>query len=171
MFSLEMKKIPANEPFCVKTDDAIADGKVLTFNDKLIVDGGKNPSVDASNAALGYKFYGNYENKTITNATPNIYFMRGDTPKWAHITKAGSSWTVVPFDAYVDQPATASARELTFTFEELDGSLTAIKSIDADTMSMEPAKTGWYTIGGMKLQSAPTQKGIYIKDGKKVVVK
>ena len=31
--------------------------------------------------------------------------------------------------------------------------------------------TGWYTINGTKLQAAPTQKGIYIFNGKKLVVK
>jgi hypothetical protein len=171
-FKLEMQKIPANTPFCVKTSEAIPDATVLTFNDKLIVDGGKNPSVDASDATLGYKFVGNYANKTINNTTPNIYFLRGDTPKWARITKTGTTWTVVPFDAYIDQTgATASARELTFTFQELDGSYTAIKSIAADKNDEGAAKTGWYTIGGMKLQKAPAQKGVYIKDGKKVIIK
>ena len=30
---------------------------------------------------------------------------------------------------------------------------------------------GWYTINGIKLNAAPTQKGIYINNGKKIVVK
>ena len=30
---------------------------------------------------------------------------------------------------------------------------------------------GWYTVDGMKLDAAPTQKGVYINNGKKVVVK
>ena len=56
--------------------------------------------------------------------------------------------------------------------EEIDGTKTAIKAIDAETVSSNiDNRTGWYTIGGMKLQSAPTQKGIYINNGKKVVVK
>ena len=170
VFKLEMQKIPANTPFCVKTSAAIPDAKVLSFDDKLIVDGGKNPSVDAGK---GYKFVGAYQNLTINKTTPAYYFLRGDNAKWAHLDAASANtWTVVPFDAYIDQSgAAASARELTVTFQEIDGSLTAIKSVDADIMSMEPAKTGWYTIGGMKLQSAPTQKGVYIKDGKKVIVK
>ena len=170
VFKLEMQKIPANTPFCVKTSAAIPDAKVLNFANKLIVDGGKYPSVDAGK---GYKFVGAYQNLTINKTTPAYYFLRGDNAKWAHLDAASANtWTVVPFDAYIDQSgAAASARELTVTFQEIDGSLTAIKSVDADIMSMEPAKTGWYTIGGMKLQSAPTQKGVYIKDGKKVIVK
>ena len=169
VFKLEMQKIPANTPFCVKTSAAIPDAKVLTFTGKTIVDGGKYPSVDAGK---GYKFVGAYKNLTIDKTTPDYYFLRGDNAKWANFgATSANSWTVVPFDAYIDQSATSGARELTVTFQEVDGSFTAIKSINADTMSMEPAKIGWYTIGVMKLQSAPTQKGGYIKDGKKVIVK
>ena len=171
VFKLEMGTIPANEPFCVKTTNAIADNTVtLTFTGKKIVDGGENPSVEAGGP--GYKFVGNYKNKTISKTTPNYYFLRGDNPKWAHITATSdNTWTVCPFDAYIDQTGAASARELTFTFQELDGSYTAIKSIAADKNDEGATKTGWYTIGGMKLQSAPTQKGVYINNGKKIIVK
>ena len=54
-FKLEMQKVPANEPFCVKTSAAIENGKVLTFTNKKIVDAGEYPSVDAG---MGYKFVG-----------------------------------------------------------------------------------------------------------------
>ncbi|MBR7135173.1 MAG: hypothetical protein IKC85_06470, partial [Bacteroidaceae bacterium] len=29
---------------------------------------------------------------------------------------------------------------------------------------------GWYTITGIKLQKMPTEKGIYIKNGRKVII-
>ena len=62
--------------------------------------------------------------------------------------------------------ATSGAR---ITVEEADGSTTAISSINADGIAM-PAE-GWYTINGVKLEGAPTQKGIYINNGKKIIVK
>ena len=169
VFKLEMQKIPANTPFCVKTSGAIENGRVLRFNAKKIVDDGEYPSVDAGN---GYKFVGAYKNLTIDKNTPNFSFLRGDTPKWAQLGEtSANSWTVVPFDAYVDLTGAASAREVTFTFEEIDGTMTAIKAVDASVIENSSVKTGWYTIGGMKLQSAPTQKGIYINNGKKVIIK
>jgi hypothetical protein len=167
VFKLEMQSIPANEPFCVKTADDIDDETNLHFNNKLIVAG--DPSVDAGQ---GYKFVGSYEELTIDKTKSLFYFLRGDNAKWAHIgASSENTWLVVPFDAYVDQSGSASSRELTFTFQELDGSYTAIRSIEANTNDIESAKTGLYTIGGMKLQGAPTQKGVYIKDGKKIVIK
>ncbi len=168
-FKLEMQKVPANTPFCVKTSEAIPNGAKLTFLDKLIVDGGENPSVDAG---MGYKFVGAYKNKTIDKNTPTYNFLRGDNNKWAHIgATSANTWTVVPFDAYVELTPAAAARGVTFTFQELDGSFTAIKAIAADVNDESTAKTGWYTIGGMKLQSAPVKKGLYIHNGKKVIIK
>ena len=33
------------------------------------------------------------------------------------------------------------------------------------------ADNSWYTIGGVKLNGRPTEKGVYIIDGKKVIIK
>jgi hypothetical protein len=168
-FKLEMGKIPANTPFCVKTDANIADGKVLTFNDRLIVDAGNYPSVDAGN---GYKFVGAYQNLKIDKNTPTYNFLRGDNNKWAHIgATSANEWTVVPFDAYVDLSAASAPEAVTFTFQEIDGSTTAIKNVDASVNDVKAVKAGWYTIDGKKLNAAPAQKGIYIYNGKKYVVK
>lgn len=169
-FKLEMQKIPANEPFCVKTSGVIADGTTLNFDDKLIVDGGENPSVDAG---MGYKFVGAYKNKTIDKNNPTYNFLRGDNDKWAHIGSTSSNtWTVVPFDAYVELTEAAAARGVTFTFEEIDGTATVIKAVDAEEAesAQGTAAEGWYTINGIKLNAKPTQKGIYIYNGKKVAI-
>lgn len=171
-FKLEMQTIPANTPFCVKTSAAIADHRTLTFANKKIVDGGENPSVDAG---MGYKFVGAYKNKTINKTTPTYNFLRGDNDKWAHIGSTSSNtWTVVPFDAYVELTEAAAARGVTFTFEEIDGTATVIKAVDAEVTeiaeSAKSAAEGWYTINGIKLNAKPTQKGIYIFNGKKVAI-
>ena len=34
-----------------------------------------------------------------------------------------------------------------------------------------PADDAWYTLNGMKLESKPTEKGVYIYNGRKVVIK
>jgi uncharacterized repeat protein (TIGR02543 family) len=33
------------------------------------------------------------------------------------------------------------------------------------------APTGWYTVGGLRLQERPQQKGLYVHDGRKVVIR
>ena len=61
---------------------------------------------------------------------------------------------------------TTNARIL---IDEPDGSTTVINAVTAETMNVQA--DGWYTLNGVKLQSIPTQKGIYINNGKKVVIK
>lgn len=171
-FKLEMDKIPANEPFCVKTSKALADDYVAKFPNKvkIVAPESEYPSVDAGK---GYKFVGAYKKMTITAKNPTYSFLRGDIAKWARITKAGSTneWEVVPFDAYIDLTGADASREITFTFQELDGSTTAIKAVEASVESGNTVKEGWYNLSGMKLEGAPTQKGVYINNGKKVVIK
>ena len=171
-FKLEMDKIPANEPFCVKTSKALADDYVATFPNavKIVAPASEYPSVDAG---MGYKFVGAYKAMIITNENPTYSFLRGDNAKWARITNPTSTntWEVVPFDAYIDLTGADASREITFTFQELDGSTTAIKAVEASVDSTNGVKEGWYNLSGMKLEGAPTQKGVYINNGKKVVIK
>ena len=178
MFKLKMSgTIEANTPFVVKTEDAIAD--VVDANGCIQFDGvtikkpaSEYPSVDAG---MGYKFVGAYATKAVNKDLSYLRWLFGDGDKWQYVKSTSSAvWNIVPFAGYIDlgEANVSSAPEITFTMEEIDGTKTAIKAIDAETVSSNiDNRTGWYTIGGMKLQSAPTQKGIYINNGKKVVVK
>lgn len=51
------------------------------------------------------------------------------------------------------------------------GEKTAIVSLRADGSVATTAPQGWYTLDGRRLDTKPTRKGIYIKDGTKVVIK
>ena len=52
-----------------------------------------------------------------------------------------------------------------YTFQYSD--LTAIEGLT----STDTSDATWYTLSGQKLDGEPTEKGVYIKDGKKVVIK
>ena len=73
---------------------------------------------------------------------------------------------VYPFNGYVHFEKAANAR---IFIEELDGSTPAINAVTGEVINND-AK-GWYTVGGVKLDAQPTQKGVYINNGKKVVIK
>ena len=49
-----------------------------------------------------------------------------------------------------------------------DDGTTGIQQIE-NGLNLE--KNGWYTLDGRRLESAPTRKGLYINNGKKVVIK
>ena len=50
-----------------------------------------------------------------------------------------------------------------------DGNVTAIGTLH--TLTGEVTTDGWYTLDGKRLSTQPTQKGIYVNNGKKVIIK
>jgi len=165
-------KLVANKPFLVKTADDI-DG-VINFGEQTIVAPAseEDRTVDAGGKCT---FVGTYTSKLVDkDDKAAVWFMNGDEEGWQYIgAKSNAKWNIVPFEAYIDMTSVPAGapRNMTFFFEEIDGSTTAIKSIETDNQSSQQSAEGWYTLNGVKLMSAPTQKGVYIKDGKKVVVK
>lgn len=70
----------------------------------------------------------------------------------------------------------AAARRNTIAIRALWGEdATAIEDVEIDgreghSSAIEDCEGAWYTLSGMRLQSRPTASGVYIHDGKKVVV-
>jgi len=140
-------------------------------------DGGediKNPefaNVIISNAqgyTLSYsednvKFIGYYDAFPITAADENIYYMTsGSTLK-----HTGKDRTLKSCRAYFDFTESATTgREFVLDFGEGE-STTGIFQMPEETKG----SNAWYTIDGMKLNGEPTKKGVYINNGKQVIVK
>jgi uncharacterized repeat protein (TIGR02543 family) len=94
-----------------------------------------------------------------------------------------------PMRAYLlwnDMPNAANARALTrgtaATDEELpqsitvrlvgsNGETTGIGTLDTETGEMTFDSEAWYTLDGVRLSGKPTKKGLYINNGKKIVIK
>ena len=75
--------------------------------------------------------------------------------------------SVHPFEAYMTTEGAAAARRVIPVFG--DGDATGIA--DVRSMMSELRGETWYTLDGRKLQEKPTTKGVYIQNGRKVVVK
>ena len=176
-FKLEMGidgAIKANTPILIKTMDDFAGAQVINFGSREIV-APAAAKVEKAIGSTGYKFVGTYETVAVDNATPDYHFWIGSIDAPAHIgASSANTWNVLPFACYIDQTANANvpAADMIFTFEDIDGNTTAIRGISSDNADKVKAfGEGWYNLNGVKLQGAPTEKGIYIKDGKKVVLK
>ena len=94
-----------------------------------------------------------------STATQNNYALNGKEFVWvmdAIDIAANRAWLEIP-------ATTTNGRALTIVFGDVTGLTTAniAKAMNGD----------WYTLDGIKLQAAPTKKGVYILNGKKVVVK
>ena len=47
-----------------------------------------------------------------------------------------------------------------------------VSAIEADVVTADrPAAEGWFSLSGQQLQDEPTRQGVYVRDGKKVVIK
>ena len=169
--------LKANRPFVVKTTDAIKlknnddSNYYYNFGPQTIV---APTAADAVNAGLGCTFEGTYKTKLVDkNSNGLIRFLTGNYDSWISLGSSSSlSWNVVPFAAFIDMKGLTpeEAARATFIMEEADGSTTAIRGISADEINSKNVE-GMYNLNGMKLNTVPTQKGVYIQNGKKLVVK
>ena len=174
-FKLHMQDIEANEPFLVKVykqidlantdldgDHATLDP--LTFTGKTIAYV-ETPSVKD---AKGTQYIGTFMGYIGTEGTTDEYYMATSKGKWYNAGIKGDDGKcgyTRPSGAYLKVAEGVHARIL---IEEPDGT-TSIHTLTANG-EMVPAQ-GWYTLNGVKLQGVPTEKGIYINNGKKVVIK
>ena len=151
----EVKEIVAGTPYIIKWDaDAPIENPV--FNSVTI------DKTMHDVAFTGGSFKGTYANQTFAADTPGILFLgASNTLYWP---QAGA--TIGACRAYFDLGVASSVRafHLNFGDEEATGiSLTPTKGEENDE--------GWYDLSGRKLQGKPIKKGVYIQNGKKVVVK
>jgi len=182
VFDVEMGGIAANTPFLVKIDELIsaADMEKVNFTGVQIAefDYVKKQPTTGSLEANGVQFVGLYEDYTIkADDTNKMIMLQANGHDCREFWKAGPATagkvTLTKTKAYLEFPSEAAADGARIFIEEADGTMTAIKAIGAPTEFEAPSKVaeGWYTVNGMKLDAAPTQKGTYIFNGKKVYVK
>ena len=116
---------------------------------------------DAFSSVTGanYRFIGS----TMQNNTTNIYCLNASGNKFELKETGGSG----PFRAF-------------FKPGIFDSSITSlgIGSGDATSISLptindqrSTINSGWYTLNGMRLDGKPTTQGVYIHNGKKIVIK
>ena len=153
--TLHMGTIKANQPFIVKVADELNLSSVTTLPTAAI---SYNATPTASDQG-GNTFYGTYSKVEGLNFGANEYYMKNGS-----FTQNANNITIPAMSAYIK--ATAGAR---IFIDEPDGTTTVINPLSAEVKNF--SNDGWYTINGVKLNGMPTQKGIYIQNGKKIVVK
>ena len=162
-FKVHMGDIPANTPFIFKVYKAM-NMNAATFYDVTIANPADASEVAVSDAA-GNKFIGTYTGKNggFDSATDYVFGLGESATTYQ---KASTTFYVRPLGAWITFNAAATAPRI--NIEELDGSFTTI-----NVVANENAADGnnWYNVNGMKMESAPAQKGVYIRNGKKFVVK
>ena len=168
-FKLHMQDIKANQPFLIKiVEDKVMNDNTATpaveFANVTILDSDYNADV---NENTGIQFIGFYDAKIGVTDHDFWYHPAGGYDA-RYGGKADPNRYLRPLNAFVQTPASSAARVI-YVEDPVQG-VTAIESISAEGAEAIPVQ-GWYTINGIKLEGVPTEKGIYINNGKKVVIK
>ena len=143
----------------------------------------------------GWEFHGTYTNKVWDEVETHDYgfaLVSGKSAdgkdveegQFVRLTTGASAKPMRCYLSYVGVPnqARAMTRGAAATDEELpssiivrlvgaNGETTAIGTIDTKTGEMTFDSEAWYTLDGVRLSGKPTKKGLYINNGKKVVIK
>lgn len=183
-FTLKMDVIPAGTPFLMKFANE-ANGSKATIDWQTGFNSGTYGAVNIKDGikdvdATYVTFTGIYEQKVMQNTKngvntadiqANVWWLantdyKGDNA-WKkptntpHTTKAMEAYLIAGNDFAVYAPK--------ITVEDFDGQTTAIKSLSVDQINGLNTD-GLYNLQGVKIQGA-AKKGIYIQNGKKIVVK
>ena len=170
-FKLYMQDIAANTPFLIKVYKQMNMNTVV-FSSKEIVNPEDADLVQTD--AFGNKFTGTYTAKNADWLTGQDYLfsVNKDNDKYGPAVNgedAASTSYLNPVCAYITYKNVQNTSAPIIYIEEPGGSTTAISVVNAQVVKGDV--DGWYTVNGMKLEGVPTQKGIYINNGKKVVIK
>ncbi len=165
-FALHMEEtLPANTPFLVKIwkDKTLAE--VNGFTDKKIVaptqvDENGDPYVVED----GVRFIGTYKGKVGGFRSNEWFFTMAEGYNEYYKGSDTNNTYLRPLGAYLQAQPGVEVRGI--EVQEADGTYTAIEAVEMANNNAESL----YTIDGKKVQKA-AQKGVYIQNGKKVILK
>ena len=166
--------ISAGVPYIIKwasgsnIEDPVFSGVTIDSDDPTAV------------AFTGGKFVGTYSYTQYTEEDKSILFLGEENklywPQPDHEDPEDETSAMVypsigAFRAYfqLDDPAGVRAFKLNFGDGEQEAQ--GIKEIEDGRLKIENEAGAWYTLDGVKVNGKPTRKGLYIVNGKKVVIK
>ena len=191
-FTLSLNAIPAGTPFLIKfapkTGDAanaVVDWNAANFTPAtgyglVKIDKDITPVVDDV-----ITFTGTYTTKNLhygyagADVSDKVWWLaHNGMPKAGGGTYTDNNWKkpktnahdALPMEAYLYSESGWTTYAPNITVEDFDGQTTSIKSISVEQIH-NMTVDGMYNLNGMKMQGVPTQKGVYIMNGKKVVIK
>ena len=160
---VEVNLILAGTPYIVKWPSG-EDVKNPVFTGVKIYNDKHDFSTGSGDTKV--QFIGTYDKVTFEELNRSILFVGAENtlyyPDGSDVTTIGAC------RAYFKIGDGANARQITgFNFNFDGGETTSLTENKRETIT----NNQWYTLDGRKLDSKPTQKGVYINNGRKVVVK
>lgn len=165
MSKLTVNATTPNKAYIFKPSKTAALKPMLNKQVKKLTGTVANPSSESEAEGL----HGVYEYYKWTSKPSNVYcYSASDkgSVKQGQFAKVGQNTHIKPFRAYL-RLNVSSAPE--FISVDWGDGMTSIVPIEKEQVHQDA--DGWYTITGFRLPNKPTEKGIYIHNHKKTVVK
>ena len=164
----EATAITAGVPYLVKWDAAGTDITSPVFFGVTINATASTTVSDYDDELAEVQMVGCYSPVSVDANDKSILFL-GDNNTLYYSTenrniRSCRAYFSVP---YINQTPGAKARAFVLNFD--DEEATGILEISAD--SKEKKDDAWYSLAGVRLSGKPTQRGIYINKGNKVIIK
>ena len=163
----EATAIVAGVPYLVKWDAAGDDFTSPVFSGVTIDAKASTTVSDADTGLQEVQMVGCYSPVSVVADDKSILFMGGDNTLYYSAEnrniRSCRAYFSVP---YLKQNPGAKTRAFVLNFD--DEEATGILEVSAD--SKEMTDDAWYSLDGVRLSGKPTQRGIYINNGNKVVI-
>lgn len=141
----------ANEPFLMRSTAGTSE---ISLSDVEVAATVATPTVTKAEASL----IGTYSTENIDNSAKNYVL---SSNKIYPVGTSGA--TINPYRAYIQVDQSGESRALTFNVDGQTTGITSLQNVNAGT------EGSVYNLNGQQVKKA--QKGVYIQNGKKVVVK
>ena len=127
-------------------------------------------SVDDSGTAT-ITFMGTYKKQTLAAGDRTVFYIGADNTLYypQSAVSIGAQRAYFKLSGLTVDEFSAGINSLTLDFG--DEETTGIINLTPSLSSMGEGSADWYTLDGRRLSGKATQKGIYINNGKKVVIK
>ena len=170
-FGGAVEVLEAGKPYIIKWED---DGSGViespTFYDVTITQVDPiNYDNDAQGARL-VSFIGTYDAMTIGGEDKSILFMgvNDDNESVLYYPNGDEDTLIGAFRAYFKIGDNDQVRDLTAFNLDFGGDKTGILNIEGSKQSAQHG--AWHSLEGVKQQGKPARKGLYIHEGRKVVI-
>ena len=168
---VSMDDVVANQPYVIYTGSNGGTGSndyFYTFSSDVEV-GGTADHISKDDYGLWGNFGETIDAAYLANnyTSSNIYILQSDG-KWKLFDRNGSNADVKipPFRAFITVKKNASAPAMLAS--DFGGGTTGIGDL---TPALSEGEGVWYDLQGRRIEGRPTQKGVYIVGGKKIIVK
>ena len=172
-FSDPVDKLTAGTPYIIKWAKDTEYPTIYDSNFPGVTIDKTHRDFDSGSGNARVRFLGTYEPIVWETENKSILFLGTNNKLYYPQPSGGQNPRINAFRAYFQLGDGTNAPQLTainLNFD--DGEQTGIRSLSPDpSPSREGSAGAWYDMQGRKLDAKPTKPGLYINNGKKIVIK